>query len=282
MSSRRSERVFGLAMLAGAALALFGLLAELDADPAPLPDDAIARVDDHVIPRADYERAIAALEADLRRPLDARDHREVIDRLVDELLLVERGLALDLVRRDPYLRTALARAMLDRVQAEVALADPPSELELRAHHGAHPERFTATDRIALVGHFFRAREQADRARALALAGEPREVIAALADTPALALPSTPLSPAKLRDYLGPDAAAQALELELGELGEPIAVEGGVWLLECWARTPGRVPAFEDARERVVADLRREREDAALRDLIAQLRAEATITIAEPG
>ncbi|MFV8749985.1 peptidylprolyl isomerase [Nannocystaceae bacterium ST9] len=269
-----------LAMLVGASLALLGLFVELDAPAPRVPAGAVAIVDGTPIPEADYERALAALAADLRRPLTDADRRHVIDRLIDELLLVEHGLALGLVRSDPYLRTAVSRAVLDRVQAEVATGEAASELELRSHHRAHPERFAATDRIALDGLFFRTLDDAARAREQWVRGEPRRTFAARALRPALALPSTPLPPGKLRDYLGPRASELALALEVGQISEPIAVEGGAWLLECRARTLGRARPFAEVRELVEADLRREREDQALRERIAALRDAAVIVIRE--
>lgn len=270
-----SERAFALAMLAGVLVATLGLFVDPRPHALPLPDDAIARVDGQLIARSEYARAIAALEADLRRPLDASDRRRVLERLVDEQLLVEHALELDLARRDPYLRTWLARAVLDRVQAEVALADPPSEAELREHYDAHPERFTATARIALRSWAFTSRERAEQARARMRAGLP-----IAADEPALALPETPLSPTKLRDYLGETASEQALALDVGHVSEPIVVGEGAWLLECLARTPGRPLPFAEVRAQVEADVRREREDRALAELLAELRSTADITLAE--
>lgn len=270
------ERSFSLAMAVGVVVGLLGLVVDARPRALPLPDDAIARVDGQLIARSEYERAIAALEADLRRPLDAGDHRRVLERLVDEQLLVEHALALDLARRDPYLRTWLARAVLDRVQAEVALADPPSEAELLEHYAAHPERFAATDRISLRSWWFDSREQAEQARARMRAGLP-----IAGEAPDLALPDTPLSPAKLRDYLGAGAAEQALALDVGQVSEPILVDEGAWLLECSARTPGRPLPFATARARVEADLRRTREDRALAQLLERLRGAADITLAEP-
>lgn len=269
------ERAFALAMLAGVLVGLLGLFVDARPHALPLPDDAVARVDGQLIARSEYERALAALEADLHRPLDDADRRRVLERIVDEQLLVEHALALDLARRDPYLRTWLARAVLDRVQAEVALAEPPSEAALLEHYAAHPERFAATDRIHLRGHWFATRERAELARAHMRAGLPFD-----ADTPALALPDTPLAPAKLRDYLGEQASEQALALALGQVSEPIVVDAGAWLLECVSRSPAQTLPFAEVRERVAADLRREREDRALTELLVRLHSAADITIAE--
>lgn len=280
MSSKPRHWPINVALVLGAGLALAGLFVELPRLRPRVPADAIALVDGTAIPRADYERAIEALEADLRRPLDERDRQHVIDRLIDDVLLVEHALDLGLVRSDPYLRTTVSRAVIDRVQAELALAEPPTDAQLQAHYLAHPERFATIDRIWLEGLWFRDLATAGQVAARWASGEARDTLASLATPPAIELPSAPLPPAKLRDYLGPTASEQALALEIGEVSQPIPIDGGAWVLRCRDRVAGRVPAFAEVRERVEADLRRELEDRGLQELIAQLRADAAITLAE--
>ena len=286
MKPPHSPWALSLAMLLGAAIAGFGVVFAGRPTPVEPPPTAIALVNGTPIPRADYERAVAALEADLRRPIDARDRQHVIDKLVDELLLVEHGLALELPQRDPYLRTQIARAVLDRVTARVETTNTaPSTQLLREHLRAHPERFVASARVEVAGLFV-AGTDPQRARTLAQRwrDDPSQALAPLeaaADPAPLELPRGPLPAAKLRDYIGAGATAQLLELEPGAISEPIAVDGGTWVLRLVARTHAEPPAFEQLREQLAADLERELEDQAVEQLLVELREAATIQIAPP-
>ena len=280
--SEPGPRALVLAMGIGAALALVSVFVPRGPALAPtIPADAVARVDGQAIPRADYERAIAALASDLRRPLEFADREQVVERLVDELLLVEHGLERELVQRDPYLRTQVARAVLDRLQAQIQTGAALSEAELRDHYAAAGGRFARVGRIELETLYLGPSEQT-RAQALAsewAAGAEHAELLARADAPVLELPAAALTPDKLRDYLGPEVAAVALTLAPGEVSEVLALAGGLWILRVVAREPGQLPPFAEVRELVAADLERERSDRALRELLDELRAHSEIEVA---
>ena len=280
--SEPGPRALVLAMGIGAALALVSVFAPRGPAWVPMiPADAVARVDGHAIPRADYERAIAALVSDLRRPLESAEREQVVERLVDELLLVEHGLAGELVQRDPYLRTQVARTVLDRLQAQVQTGPAPSEAELRNHYAAAGGRFARVGRIELETLYLAPSERT-RARTLArqwAAGAEHAELLAQADVPVLELPAVALTPDKLRDYLGPEATAAALSLAPGEVSEVLALAGGLWILRVVTREPGQLPPFAEVREQVAADLERERSDTALRELLDELRTHSEIEVA---
>lgn len=273
-----------LAMALGAGLALAGVFLDLGALERSwrgLPEEAVARVDEQLVYRADYERAAAALASDLRRPLTPRDREELLEGLVDELLLVEHGLASGLPQRDPYLRTQIARGVLDGLGARAQTRTPPSEAELRAHYETAPERFAARGRVELDALYLRGDDQA-RVRQLAerwRAGASLEQLRQESDPLPLPLPAGSLPPAKLRDYLGPELTAHALTLEAGELSRPLASGGGLWLLRVRTIERATTPPFEQVREAVAADLERERGDAALGELLGELREAARIEVA---
>ena len=71
-----------------------------------------------------------------------------------------------------------------------------------------------------------------------------------------------LTVAKLRDYVGPAVARATLELDVGEVSEPIRAGGGYNLVRVVARRPGAERPFEEVREhrlpRAVIRRRRQR------------------------
>ena len=77
----------------GLAMASFGLL-EPKIDPSLLPEDAAAVVGERKIRRVDYERVLSGVAGDLRSPIDDAMRRRVLDRMIDEELLVQRALSL--------------------------------------------------------------------------------------------------------------------------------------------------------------------------------------------
>ncbi|HSJ97137.1 MAG TPA: SurA N-terminal domain-containing protein, partial [Myxococcota bacterium] len=141
----RSIAWLGAGALAGVAAAALSLLGSGAAGPA-LPDGAVATVNGTVLRAADYQRALAALESDRRNPVGEGERRFVLDRLVDEELLVQRALELGLATSDRMVRNQLVAAMLTAVTDDAGLVEP-DEASLRAFHTEHGDRFQAPARL---------------------------------------------------------------------------------------------------------------------------------------
>src|SRR5262245_50870367 len=82
-------------LLAGIGLASADIVLRRD----ELPDGAVARVNDKLISRDAWLRAVAAVASERRAPLTPEDQRHILDRLVDEELLVQHGLSMDLIEQ---------------------------------------------------------------------------------------------------------------------------------------------------------------------------------------
>ena len=242
--------VAGLA--AGAALAAAGLVAP----GGNLPDGAVARVNDRLIQRDEWLRAVAAVASERRTPLTAADRRHILDRLVDEELLVQHGRALGLVEHDGRLRdTLVSEVMLAATQRAGAELD---EAALRAFYAAHQEFFAPAARLRV------------RAWRVGPSGErvPFEP----------AVPDALLPPAKLVTYLGPTLAAQAAALPVGEASGPLESGGARVELQVIERKASAAPPFEQVREQVRAEARRRADEAAVRALLGELRADSDVEL----
>ena len=200
----RSVAWLGAGALAGVAAAGLALLGGGDAPPRPAPG-AVATVNGAVVRDADYQRALAALAADRREPIGESERRFVLDRLVDEELLVQRALELGLARSDRLVRNQLVAAMIAAVTEDAAAAEP-SDAALRAFHAENADFFAAPGRLRARQLWVRAAplRTPDEARARAVeaaarlrAGEPFDAVAAALGDPLVA----PLPDAALRRYL---------------------------------------------------------------------------------
>jgi hypothetical protein len=236
-------------LAAGAALGAAGLRVA----PAPsLPPGAVARVDGQLILRDVWLRAVAAVASDRRAPLTEADRRHILERLIDEELLVQHGVALGLVERDARLRGTLVSQVL-QAAAQAARVEP-DEAALRAYFDAHRERFTPAARL--------------RVRAWRVGpGGAREAFQP-------AVPDVLLPPAKLQAYLGPALTRRAQDLAPGEVLDAGGV--GVELVES---RPGAAPPFEAVRAEVRLEVLRRADEAAVLALLAELRERTPIVVA---
>ena len=286
---RRAAALLVTGAVLGIGLAAFGI-ARSGAGAARVPEGAVAAVNGEPIAAEAFTRFADAVADERRQALGADERRHLLERMIDEELLFQRGLALGLARHEPTARRAIVAAVIAALTAD-AEAEEPEEAELRAFHGEARERFTRLGRLELDGAFVAVgsrpeREGWERAEEIARrlrAGEPFAAVAgALGDEPTAPLPSGPLPPETLRQYLGPTAARAAEQLAPGEVSDPIRGAGGFHVLALRGRMPGELAPFEEVREQVRAEYLRSLGERALRATLEELRADASIAVDPSG
>lgn len=284
---RRPTILLVAGALVGAALAAVGLTAS--AHNGALPAGVVALVNGQSIGTEDYARMLQAVASDKRDPLSADDRQHVLDRIIEEELLVQRGLDLGLARQDRRVRADLITTVIDGVVSDANEREPSDE-EVAAFFTANRDFFAGPGRIRVRQVFVRvttpsdpaAQARAEEAARRLRGGESVDAVAAaLGDPPLSTLPDAPLPPSKLRDYVGPTALRAALELGVGEVSDPVRSGTGYHVLQVVERQPDAVPALDEIRPQVVAEFRRRAGERALREYLDELRASATVVVAEP-
>jgi len=273
---------------AGVALAGWGLLGS-DARSAALPDGAVASVNGTLLYAEDYQRLVEGVESDTREPAGPELRRRVLDRMIEEELLVQRGVELGLVESDRRVRADITQAMIQSIVVESEDEQPEPE-ELRRFYEEEAGFFTQPGRVRAAQVFFRVRTPGDEAALLArateaqrrlLAGEPVErVRSELGDEEVSPIPDTLLPPAKLREYVGPTALRAVMELAPGATSAPVRSGMGMHVFQVIEREEARVPPFEEIAAHVEAEWVRRAGDRALRAYLDDLRAEAQVKTAE--
>jgi parvulin-like peptidyl-prolyl isomerase len=285
--SRRPIVLLVLGMAAGVVMAAAGLTTGGGSDS--LPSDLVALVNGQPIRAEEFERLLAALDTDRRNGLAPDDRRHVLDRLIDEELLVQRGLELGLMRQDRRLRAGLTGAVIASVVAAPRESEP-DDARLRSFYMENGDFFRRLGRIHVRQIFVRAAGDGDSSRAAGRAGEATRrwkagedyssLAAELGDRPLAPLPDAPLPVAKLRDYLGPSVARAVLDLETGEISEPIRSASGFHVVQVVAREGDSTPPFEDVRTQVAEEFRRRADERALRAYLDELRSRSRIVVAD--
>ncbi len=283
--ARRARLLLGLGAAAGLVAVAMGLLS-----PEPdLPSHAVARVNDSLISSAEYERAIAALAGDSRSVPSQADREHVLDRLIDEELLVQHALDLQLPRHDARVRADLVAAVIQAVVATASDTEP-SEAELETFYREHVDYFARPGRARVAQIVVRAEPVRSPAEALARArqavgrlraGESFALVKSeLGEVEVTQLPDVYLSPAKLREYIGPSATRAALSLVPGDVSDPVSSAQGYTLVFSLGRKPGVSPELGAIEAEVRSEWIRRAGDAELRRALDDLRGRAEIKRAD--
>lgn len=295
---KRGTTLLAVGAATGLALAAWGLLGE--APNAGLPEGAVARVNGTSIRSQDFERLVAAVLKDMRTKNEAVARRRVLDRMIEEELLVQRALDLGLVHLDRRVRADLTASVIASVVNDVK-NQVPSTQDLEVFFAENSDYFTRPGRLHARQVFFRdtqpggrdpqsggadparksAQERAHAAYTRLTSGETYETVKAeLGDFEISPIPSTLLPPAKLREYVGPTLLSTIASLEVGEWSEPTQSGSAMRIVQLVDREHAVTPKLSEIRKQVEVDWRRRLGDRALRDYLDELRVRANIEIAE--
>ena len=130
------ERLGTVLLSVGACLGLLLATTGIVKSDPEVPEDAVAVVNGHAIPKSEYRRALDALRAERPNASEAELRAHVLDRLIDEQLLIDSALELGLADRDPKVRADLGSAaigvIVDGAEVEPSDAERANLDELRA------------------------------------------------------------------------------------------------------------------------------------------------------
>jgi len=284
---RRPVVLLALGAMSGIVFALANLLSPSGTEA--LPEGALVRVNGTVIRESKFERAVAAMASDRRSALSPADRRHILDRLIEEELLVQYGLALGLAERDRRVRSDLVSAV---IASQVASVDgvTPSNGEMVAFYRENEPFFRTPGRLRVRSLWIRAAPERSPAEALARAesaverlraGEAFDLVArALGDPPVASVPDGMLPPAKLREYVGPTALGVIDRLAIGDVSDPLVMKSAVHVFLLIDREVSRAPAIEDILNEVRAEMKRRSGDDAVRSLLDRLRAGAELDFSD--
>lgn len=253
-----------------------------------LPAQAAAKVGEQWIPRAELQRAIDGSNASRREPLTAAQEQEVLQRLINELLLLQYGQDLGLVANNPTVRKPLVQAVLGIVRAN-AKAQEISDDEARAWFTDNTGLFQHEGQYQL--RYYRVlQKQQDQAVAKNNANQLSQQLVNQGQANALQLeqwqadrvsylPSGLLPPNKLRDYLGQSLASAVIELNGPGVTAPIKISNGYAVLQVLAYQAAGVPVFEKIKPQVIEEMRQQAGEKALAELLDDLQSDYEVQIA---
>ena len=237
---------------------------------------AVATVNGTVIPKAEYTRALEAMQSGLERPLTDDDINRALKVLIDEELIVQEALRLNLASDDRLVRKNLTQALIRSV---VSLDTPINVTEFELEEFYTQEKNLFSEPLIVTVHILNtsnAGNDSDKTFSQALktgvsfygagtaAGFQEQKIA------------SKLPIGKIGDILGGKARDLILGMRQGDIAGPVESSGNdiyIWLL----KKQGGQLSFTQAKSSVAAEYHRRQEEQAMDKCLNRLRKQARIT-----
>ncbi len=269
-------RWLALGALAGLLAAGYGILRQ-DSPSATLPVSAVASVNDVNISRDHFARTLQRIAPDGGAPPSAQTQAAIIEKLIDDELLLQRGIELGMAQSDGAVRMAIINSLIASVTAEADAANP-TDAALAKYLADNADRFSRTAKVAVNGW-----QSDDESLAQIFAASLRDNngaslvdgVAEIADLPTALMPLE-----TVRDYLGPGITAAVADMPVNS--SAVFARRGRWVIVHVLQKETAVAAdLQTIRNRVLVDYRRNRADELLATYLDGLRDSAKIRLAAP-
>ncbi len=288
VSPRRSLILFAAGAILGLVIAGVGLFTAAGTKVSGVPAEDVALINGRHILRSDF---IAQTQVETTLPFDqtTKEQRlKVLNEMVDEEILVQRGLEVDLAASDPDVRAAEVAGVQLQVDADV-LAQQPSDEQLQAYFTAHKDKYSAEGIMALRDLIIRPEEALSAEQAAAKEKEAADAFRKGRDSDDIAATfglkdSGKLERGDLFDFavkikLSPALYAAAEALSTRQAAGPIVEAGNVHLILMEKHDAGLVRSFAQARDAVMQDYKKEEQTRVENANLKYLKGKADIKLA---
>ncbi len=279
--------------LIGLLIAGYGLFTAKGTRSRGVPPEAVALVNGRPILRSDF---MAQAQAQFTLPFaqtSSAQRRKTLEDMVDEELMMQRGLEIDLPSYDPDVRNALVAGVELEVSAD-ALAQQPTEQELQQYYQAHQDRYSSEGIMQLRDLVVRSDAGHPGAAARAVAGAAVAALRhgagldevmrqyGLADSgrfmDAGHVDTGNIFQFAVRAKLDEALYRAALALEDAQVSDPVEEADGVHLIAMIRHQFPVAQSFQDAQNRVFADFKKDAQDKVLQANLKYLHSRADIAL----
>ena len=239
-------------------------------------------VNGHPIYQTDWDLALQALSMNKRNEITDEDKRLVLERLIDEQLLLQRGLEIDLPQTEGMVRKSIVNSMIDKIVVEGQLFTV-SENVLIDFYEDNKDFFSGHSEVHIKKIFLEYKSQSedeeklDTIRQLLIDGEDFDFVEAeygdyiLPEIPNMLLPIK-----KLKDYVEPDLVDIILNMTPGQITSEIETENGYVFLYMLSSIRGEEKDFQSVKKEVLSEYNRRNDELSLKNYIEWLRNKSEI------
>ena len=236
-----------------------------------------AKIEDTSIPMERYLVQLEGLAKDKRSPMTQSDKEYVLERMIEEELLIKRALDLGMLDNNPMARGTIVQQMIKTIISENQRYEVTEE-ELKEFFVQNTGFFTKSSRLRIRQIYFSEEdfkeltfEESYKAYDLLLEGKSFDEVSKFGSISALRIPNSLMTLSKVREYVGPSIMNIASSLAPGSFTQPIKVSGGYKIIYLLEKELADKPTFNRIKDSVLAEFLKRRDDNSLREYLDNLK-----------
>jgi parvulin-like peptidyl-prolyl isomerase len=285
VNPRRSQIVCSLGAVVGLAIAGASLFSAHGTTTHALPPEDIASVNQRPILRSDF---VTQLESETGEEFSRSTHAEqlrVLDEMVQEELLVQRGLELDFAETDQPTRNALTSAITQQALSE-AITSEPTELQLEQYFKQNHDKYSSAGVLEVRDLVLPADADASQAQAIERAEKIRRDLATDAPIEQVIRRFHLVEPKNngaefyfvARAHLGDRLFDMVVKLANGSVSKPYADGQVTHVVKVVKNLAPQPLDFARAKPEVLADYKDEQQKRLMRATMTFLRGRSSLLI----
>tara|TARA_X000000368_G_scaffold378455_2_gene332861 strand:- start:1403 stop:2251 length:849 start_codon:yes stop_codon:yes gene_type:complete len=237
--------------------------------------DWVAIIGDVQISKEKYYSQLEGLARDKRNAITRKDKDYVLERMIEEELLIIRAKELGLLENNQIVRGSIIQQMIKLIISENYLESVEEE-KLKKFYKDNIGFFSSASRLRLQQIYFsdssgNSRQRSEEAFKDLKEGSTLEEISQHADQSVLSIPNTMMNLSKVREYIGPTLMNVAKSLEPGEFSPPTKVAGGYKIIFLFDKELSEPERFDSIKPKVLREYQRRQDDKSLRDYLEDLK-----------
>ncbi len=258
-------------LIIGAVLAANSIVRESNL----IEKDWVASVGDIYISKEKYYSQLEGLVRDKRNSITIKDKYYVLERMIEEELLIIRAKELGLLENNQIVRGSIIQQMIKLIISENYLESIEEE-KLKKFYQDNIGFFSSASRLRLQQIYFsdsigNSKQRSEEAYKKLKKGSTFQEISLAADNSALTIPNSMMNLSKVREYIGPTLMNIAKRLEPGEFSTPMKVAGGYKIIFLFDKEFSKPEEFESIKLKVLKEYQRRQDDESLREYLDDLK-----------
>ena len=231
----------------------------------------VAKIDERAISKDRYETYLESIAQSRKTGLIDSDPENILERMIDEELLIQRGIDLGLIENDSEIRSIIIQKMITSIISDTNDLTV-SQTDLEKFYSLNKDLFTPSPKLHLIKLSFNAnnKDHAIKARDFLIKGD---LVKArfLAENEVISLPNTLLPAMKIREYIGPFLTQTALSLEEGEVSQLIELDKQFHILISIRKMISSAPPLSEVIREVESEYIRFKGEGMLDEYLEDLR-----------